>query len=211
MICVILVDDHELFREGLRALLSQDPEITVVATAGDAREAKRVVGDHPTALLIVDVSLPGSGGVPLVRELKREEQRRPVLMLSMHQHADVVADALDNGADGYALKSQSPKELLAAIRVVAGGKRYLAPGLPVPSGDGHPGAVPLGLLRALSKREREVLTCLVRGDSNQDIARQLFISVKTVETHRIRVMKRLEVHSIADLVRLAVRHGHFAA
>jgi DNA-binding NarL/FixJ family response regulator len=211
MIRVILVDDHELFCEGLRALLSQEPAIEVVGTAGDARQAQQVVADHPGALVIVDVSLPGSGGVALVRELKRADPMRPALVLTMHEHADVVADALDSGADGYALKSQPPRELVAAIHKVAGGGRYLAPGLTAPQGDAQHRAVPSGLLRTLSKREREIFACLVRGDSNQQIARQLFISVKTVETHRMRVLKKLDVHSMAELVRLAVRHGHLGA
>ena len=211
MIRVILVDDHELFREGLRALLSQDPEISIVAAAADAREAKPLVAEHPGSVVIVDVTLPGAGGVSFVRDLKREEPGRPVLMLSMHQHSDVVADALDSGADGYALKSESAAELLEAIRRVARGEQYLAPGLSLPPGDGAHRTTPSGLLRTLSKREREIFACLVRGDDNRAIAQQLFISVKTVETHRMRIMKKLDVHSMADMVRLAARHGHLAA
>jgi DNA-binding NarL/FixJ family response regulator len=210
MIRVMLVDDHELFREGLRSLLARDPTLSVVATAGDAREAKLMLASRPVDLLIVDVNLPGSGGVPLVRDLKHEDRFRPVLMLSMHEHLDIVADALDSGADGYALKRQSPKELLHAIQTVAGGGRYLAPEIRA-SLDGDKPIAPTPFMRLLSRREREIFELLVRGDSNCKIAHQLFISVKTVETHRTRIMKKREVHNMADLVRLAVRHGHLTA
>jgi DNA-binding NarL/FixJ family response regulator len=208
---VVLIDDHELFREGLRVLL-ENGQISVVGTAGDAREAIHVLGETACDLVIVDVTLPGSSGVSLLRELKRDQPHRPVLMLTMHEHADIVADALDNGADGYALKSQSPAELIEAIHAVHAGERYLAPTLrPATSDGGGDFSAPPGLLRTLTRREREVFELLVRGDSNRDIGRLLFISVKTVETHRTRLMRKLEVHSIAELVRFAARHGHLEA
>ena len=175
MIRIILVDDQELFRESLRLLIERDPNLSVVATSGDPREARQVVAAHPSDLVIVEVSRPASGGAALVRELKRDDPDRRALMLSMHQHFDIVADALDSGAAGYALKSQSPAELFTAIRTVVGGERYLAPGLRAPS-EGDTG-VPAGLMRALSRREREIFELLVRGDSNSQIARHLFISV----------------------------------
>jgi len=210
MIHVILVDDHELFREALRILLSQDTGISVTATAGDAREAKRVFAEHPSDLAIVDVTLPGAGGIPLVRDLKRSEPHRKVLMLSMHEHIDVVADAMDNGADGYALKSQSPGELLQAIHTVAAGGQYLAPGLELPAMNGAGHILPAGLLRSLSKREREIFDLLIRGDRNHDIAGHLFISVKTVETHRTRINKKLGIHSTTELIRFATLNRMFA-
>ncbi|HXU74484.1 MAG TPA: response regulator transcription factor [Polyangia bacterium] len=208
---VVLVDDHELFREGLRALL-QGEQVSVVGTAGDAREAIRLLDDSACDLVIVDVTLPGPSGVSLLRDLKRAQPHRPVLMLTMHTHADVVADAFDNGADGYALKSQSPAELLEAIHAVVAGERYLAPTLRTATSDGGgDSSTPSGLLRMLTRREREIFELLVRGENNRAIGRLLFISVKTVETHRTRLMRKLEVHSIAELVRLAARHGHLAA
>jgi DNA-binding NarL/FixJ family response regulator len=211
MIRVILVDDHELFREGLRALLANRDDLTVVAAANDAREALQAAADHPCDIVVVDVTLPGSGGVALVRDLKRDDPRRPVLMLSSYQHADIVVDALDAGAEGYAVKTQSPQQLIEAIRAVAGGERYLAPALRhlVRRDSGRSGRT--GLLSMLSVREREVFDLLVRGQANAEIAKILFISVKTVETHRTHVMKKLDVHSMADLIRLAARHGHLAA
>jgi DNA-binding NarL/FixJ family response regulator len=211
MIRLILVDDHCLFREGLCALLENDPEMSVVATAGDAREALRAVAEHPCDLVVLDVTLPDAGGVSVVRDVARLAPERALLVLSMHTHADVVAEAIDGGAGGYALKTQSHHELLQAIRNVAAGERYLAPSLRplMPRDDGWP--VSGGLLSALSPREREVFDLLVRGASNGDIAKHFFISVKTVETHRTRLMKKLGVHNIGELIRLAARHGHLTA
>jgi DNA-binding NarL/FixJ family response regulator len=211
MIRLVLVDDHELFREGLRALLECDATLSIVASANDAREALDATAQHPCDVVILDVTLPGCNGTSLVRDLKREDPARKVLMLSMHQHLDVVTEALDNGADGYAIKNQSPAELREAIRTVAAGERYLAPSLRDAVSERNGRGLTTGLLGALSKREREIFGLLVRGYNNNDIAGQLFISIKTVETHRTRIMKKLEVHSMGDLVRLAARHGHLAA
>ena len=211
MIRIILVDDHELFRDGLGELLRKRGDLAVVAEANDAREATLAVAENPCDLVVVDITLPGSSGIALVRDLKRDDPRRPVLMLSSYQDADIVADALDAGADGYAIKTQSPQQFIEAIHAVVAGQGYLAPSLRhvVRRDGGRSGRT--GFLGSLSAREREIFDLLVRGRSNGDIAKALFISVKTVETHRTHIMKKLDVHSIGDLVRLAARHGHLAA
>ena len=157
MIRLVLVDDHELFREGLRALLERDASLSIVATANDAREALQAAAQHPCDVVILDVTLPGSNGTSLVRDLKREDAGRKVLMLSMHQHLDVVFEALDNGADGYALKSQSPAELREAIRAVAAGERYLAPSLRDAVSERNGRGLTTGLsARALQARARDL-------------------------------------------------------
>jgi DNA-binding NarL/FixJ family response regulator len=160
--------------------------------------------------VLVDVSLPGSNGVALVRELKRSDRRRRVVVLTMHQHPDMVCDAFAAGADGYALKHQSREELLAAIFAVAAGDRYVAPAVAEALPTGVDQARPRGALAALSAREREVFDLLVRGLGNGDVGKQLCISVKTVETHRARIMRKLDVHNIGDLIRLAARQGVLA-
>ena len=208
MIRVILVDDHDLFCEGMRAVLARDPGLSLVAKAHDAVAARRLFAEQPCDVGIVDVSLRDSNGNALVRDLRRDAPGLPLLMLSMHHFPDVVADALDAGATGYALKEQSPDELFEAIRAVAAGQRYLAPRLASLAPGGHGGRPPGGLLGKLSKREREIFELLIHGQSNRSISSQLFISVKTVETHRMRIMKKLFVHSIGDLIRLAARHGY---
>jgi DNA-binding NarL/FixJ family response regulator len=210
MIGIFVVDDHRLFRDALRAMLQDNHELAIVGEAGDAREAIKLLGEQPCEVVLVDVSLPGSNGVALVRELKRSDRHRRVVVLTMHQHPDIVCDAFAAGADGYALKHQSREELLAAILTVAGGDRYVAPAvaaaLPVDAGL----VKPRGALGALSAREREVFDLLVRGYANADLAKQLCISIKTVETHRARIMRKLEVHNIGELIRLAARQGLLA-
>jgi DNA-binding NarL/FixJ family response regulator len=206
---IVIVDDHQLFRSGLAALLTQDPEVTLVGEAGDARTAYSIVEQTNPDVVLIDIGLPGTNGVAVVRELLRRERRRKILMLTMHASDEFVAQAILAGALGYALKDQPPAEIREAIKTVARGDRYLSPTLAPEvidvcarrrrgSDDG-----PLG---ALSAREREVFDMLVRGYSNEAVARHLSISVKTVETHRTHIMKKLRLHSLPDMIRFATRH-----
>jgi DNA-binding NarL/FixJ family response regulator len=211
MIGIFVVDDHRLFRDALRVMLEGNGELAVVGEAGDAREALQLLGERQCELVLVDVSLPGSNGLALVRELKRSDRQRRVVVLTMHQHPDIVCDAFAAGADGYALKHQSREELVEAIFAVAGGDRYVAPAVAAALLAPDGGKLkPRGALGILSAREREVFDLLVRGFANADVSRQLYISVKTVETHRARIMRKLDVHNIGELIRLAARQGLLA-
>jgi two-component system response regulator NreC len=203
---IVLVEDHRLFRDGLRAIFSGYPDLELVAEAADGREAEQILETVPHDLVILDVTLPGPNGVALVRDRRRKKDGRPILVLSMHQSADIVADAFAAGITGYALKQQSMVELVDAVRLVASGQRYLAPQIP-PEVLEVKGVRSDGVLALLSSREREIFDLIVRGSSNAAIAQQLFISIKTVETHRARILKKLGVHSVGELIRLAVRHG----
>jgi DNA-binding NarL/FixJ family response regulator len=203
---IVLVDDHRLFRDGVRAILGAYPDLELVGEAADAREAEQLLDDVPHDLLIVDVTLPGSNGVALMRNRKRKKDKRPILVLTMHHSADIVADAFAAGATGYALKQQSEAELVDAVRCAASGRRYLAPQIPPEVLDGR-AAAGNSVLSLLSSREREIFDLIVRGSTNADVAKQLFISIKTVETHRTRILRKLGVHSLGELIRLAVRHG----
>lgn len=212
VIRLLLVDDHRLFRDGLRAILSSYPDLEVVGEASDYRSAIELIEKVEFDLIVLDITLPGSNGLALLRELKRRHVRQPALVLTMHQHGDMVADAFAAGAVGYALKHQSEAELVEAVRSTARRVTYLAPQLSrelLPDANG--GATPPGVLSLLSSREREIFDLIVRGHSNADIAHQLFISVKTVETHRTRIMRKLDVHNVGELIRLAARHGFLAA
>ena len=213
---VLLIDDHRLFRDGLRAILTSYPDITVAGEASDARSGLDQAAAVPCDLIVVDITLPGSNGLALVRELKRRGIAQPVLVLTMHEHADMVADAFAAGAVGYALKHQSEDEIVEAVRPTARRITYLAPQLSrdlLPNAhNGSPaGAALHGVLALLSSREREIFDLIVRGYTNAAIAKQLFISVKTVETHRTRIMRKLDVHNVGELIRLAARHGFLAA
>ncbi len=212
VIRLILVDDHRLFRDGLRAILSSYSDLEVVGEASDYRSAIELIEKVDFDLIVLDITLPGSNGLALLRELKRRHVRQPALVLTMHQHGDMVADAFAAGAVGYALKHQSEGELVEAVRSTARRVTYLAPQLSrelLPDANGT--STTPGVLSLLSSREREIFDLIVRGHSNADIAHQLFISVKTVETHRTRIMRKLDVHNVGELIRLAARHGFLAA
>lgn len=207
---VALVDDHVLFRDGLRALLLAERDVVVVAEASDAREGLSLVEATRPHVVVADVALPGSSGITLAREVRRILPATHVLMLTMHGSEDYVIQSLAAGASGYALKSQPAGEVIEAIHRVGGGHTYLAPILPRPAVDAAGSWLrdEAGCrLDDLSPREREIFDMLVRGRSNRVIAQQLFISVKTVETHRASINRKLGVHSTAEIVRFAALRG----
>jgi two-component system response regulator NreC len=207
---LVLVDDHELFRQGLRAALDATADFVVVAEASDARSALEAARTSQPDIAVLDVSLPGAGGIALARDLRRSEPNCKILMLTMHVSEPFVLEALDAGALGYAIKDQRTSEIMEAIRTVARGELYLAPRIPRSvlerhqKGNYRPEAGPLS---ELSVREREVFDLVVRGFTNESAATELGISVKTVETHRARINRKLSVHSTGELVRFAALHG----
>ena len=201
---LFLVDDHDLFCAGLRALLAAHSELTVIGEAHDQRSALAALSPE-IDVFVIDVRLPGSNGIALVRELRRRGIATPILMLTMCDEREFVLDAFSAGANGYVLKTADAADLLAAVRCVVGGRRYLSPRLQ-PLRDELDGGNANGVLGSLSAREREIFDLLVNGSNNKAIAKQLFISVKTVETHRTRIFKKLSVNSLGELIRLAARH-----
>jgi DNA-binding NarL/FixJ family response regulator len=209
---VMIVDDHEVYREGLRSIVEAHPSYQVVAQAATVREAYTLL-DAPLELdlLIVDLSMPGSSGMALLRELRRRKRREPVLVLTMHAEADLAAEAFAAGAQGFALKSDRHAELLEAVELVASGKRYVAPTLPLQTIEAFLRSrrgtlVARGPLGVLSVREREIFGLLASGHSNNEIAAELCVSFKTVDTHRTHIFKKLGLHSIFELLRFAFRH-----
>lgn len=208
---VALVDDHRLFREGLRLLLERVPGLQITGEAGDAREAYQLIESSTPDVALLDVGLPGTSGIAAARELGRRGLRSRVLMLSMHADIDSVSQAIAAGAAGYALKVQPAMEIVSAIEAVGSGRSYLCAQIPRSAVEerlrrlrGTEGDHPLA---GLSVREREIFDLLVRGYANDQISNQLCISVKTVETHRAHVFKKLNVHSMVELLRLAARHN----
>jgi DNA-binding NarL/FixJ family response regulator len=202
----MVVDDHALFRDGLRALLNAQPDLRVVAEAPDARTALQVADATEYDVCLLDVRIPDSDGISLLRELHRRGHEEPAIMLTMHEERDFVLDALDAGAAGYALKRATADELGDAVRIVAAGGRWLAPAVRSVVDDDSP-----GILSALSTREREIFHLLATGGDNTAIGHALCISEKTVETHRTRIFRKLGVRSLAELVRLAARHHLLAS
>ena len=207
MACRIgIVDDHALFREGFRTMLAAIPDMQVVAEASNSEEAIRAIRGSRPEVVVLDVMLPGMDGIHLARELLREDPGRRVLALTMLTDDAHVTDAFKSGVLGYATKRQPAAEVVEAIRRVARGERYLAPELA--EGGEAPGfqALP-GELQSLTGREREIFQLCVTGMVSREIARQLQISPRTVETHRARILRKLGARSAVDLVRLAARWG----
>jgi DNA-binding NarL/FixJ family response regulator len=211
---VAIVDDHDLFRDGLKAVLhTAGRDLEVVGEANSARTGADVVARTRPDIALIDLALPDGDGVVLARDLVRDQICR-VLVVSMHEGAELAREALAAGVQGYAVKALPATELLHAVDVVAKGGRYVAPSLAdalaspdASNGNGNGYGNGSAALRSLTARERDVFRLAVRGASNDAIARELHISRKTVETHRARVNTKLDVHSAADLVRFAARHG----
>lgn len=208
-VTVALIDDHIVFREAFRTLLASTEDFSVVAEGQEGQEVCALYEANRPDVVVMDVTLPGTDGLSATRELTSRYPQAKVLMLSAHAVQDYVSRAFSFGATGYALKSQPASAVMDALKAVARGERYLAPELPVSllsstraRGRGTPGQ-----LDGLSHREREVFDLVVRGYSNASISGALSISVKTVETHRANINRKLSVHSSTQLLRFAALRG----
>jgi two-component system nitrate/nitrite response regulator NarL len=204
---VILIDDHPLFRAGLAAALESEPDLEVVGEAGDARQARALLAAGDVDLAIVDVLLPEVSGITIVHEIREAAPTCCILGLSSVDEPGLIADMLRAGASGFVLKGQPPADILQAIRQVTGGVRYLPPKVSRDAVDAElasPTSAPLG---SLTRREREIFELIIRGHSNADIATRLFISLRTVETHRQRITRKLSARSVHEMQRLGARDG----
>jgi len=215
---VLLVDDHHLFRQGLRAVLEGTSDVVVCGEASTGREAFEMVDSLKPDVVTVDVTLPDGDGIVATREILRRQPTTRVLMLTMHGNHFYVSQALAAGAKGYALKEQLPQDIVQAVRIVAQGETYVAPQLPqdlaipaVPGSKQVASADPTNPMNSLSPRERDIFDLIVRGYTNTSMAETLKLSVKTIETHRAHINKKLRVHSTGELIRLAALHGLVAS
>ncbi|HEX9665652.1 MAG TPA: response regulator transcription factor [Thermodesulfobacteriota bacterium] len=206
---ILLADDHTLVRAGIRSLLNNIAGIEVIAEASDGREALRLVRAHSPDVVLMDIAMPGLNGLEASVRISKEFPLVRVIILSMHLNEEYILQALRAGAKGYILKGADTAELEIAIRTVARGETYLSPIVSkhvvadyIQCIGGATKSVEL-----LTARQREVLQLISEGYSTKGIARTLGISVKTVETHRIQLMERLDIHDIAGLVRYAIRVG----
>ena len=202
----LIVDDHPLFRQALREILSRQPTLDVVADVGSVAEAIAWTADHDIDAAIVDVVLPGARGVSFVRHVRAAQPRCLVLVVSGIEEPAQIAEVMKAGASGFALKTQPVSEIVEAFRCVLAGGRSV-PAIVrerVEALADDPSGWPLD---RLTRREREVLDLVVMGFSNENIAARLLISRRTVETHRLRVMSKLGAHSLVDLMQIARRHG----
>ena len=207
---ILLADDHKITRQGLRSLLDKQQDMEVVAEAEDGRTAVRLVGELSPNVVIMDVTMPDLNGVEATRQIVGQSPDVKIIALSMHSDTLFVTEMLRSGASGYLLKDCAFEELARAIHAVVAGKTYLSPSVS--------GVVVDDYLHRLSKadfsdsqvltdREREVLQLLAEGKSTKQIALKLHISVKTVETHRRQMMNKLDIHTVAELTKYAIRKG----
>lgn len=210
MINVLLADDHQLLIDGLRSVLERQPKINVVGVAKDGLEAAKLACDHKPDIILLDISMPRLNGVDAARRILREQPDIKIIMLSMHDDRRFIKESLRIGARGYILKESAVGEVIEAIAAVQKGELFFSR------------SVRDQVLRdyvegirenqdtstfPLSGREREVLQMLAEGKSTKDIAGMLNISVKTVESHRKQIMDKLDLHSVAELTRYAIREG----
>jgi DNA-binding NarL/FixJ family response regulator len=206
MIRVVIADDHQILREGLKQLLQAAGDLEVVGEAGDGFEVLDRVRREEFDVLLLDMSMPGKSGVELIKQVKAEKPKLRILVLSMHEEHQYAVRAIRAGASGYLTKESAASQLVAAIRKVGGGGAYITPEVAERlAQDAMPHAQ--GPLHAsLSDREFEVFHMLVDGMSVNDIAARLHLSAKTISTHKARLMEKLGVDSTADLVHYAERH-----
>ena len=206
---VVLVEDHALVRAGIRALLQDLSGIEVVAEAGNGQDALRLIELHQPDVVLTDIAMPGLNGLEVAARVAKQFPGVRVIILSMHADEEYVWQALHSGAAGYLLKDAGTAELELAVKAVARGESYLSPAVSkqvvadyVRRSNGEPNE-----LERLTPRQREVLRFIAEGATTQQIARQLNLSTKTVETHRAQLMERLGIHDVAGLVRFAIRMG----
>ncbi len=201
MIRLLLVDDHPLVREGLKLRLANEPDIDVVGEAGDAASAIAAVASTAPTLVLMDIGMKDTNGIDLTALILQQTPALAVLMLSMYDSVEYAQRALQVGARGYVLKDAPSSDILSALRTVAAGGTYLSPN------------IAQRLFRTpaqrnlLSVREQDILACLAQGQSSKQIARVLDLSVRTVESHRQNIRRKLDLETQADLIRYAVEHG----
>mgnify|MGYP001217470158 CR=1 FL=1 len=209
-VTVLIVDDHKIVREGLISLLTRESEITVVGEADTGRLAVQLARELKPDVVVMDISMPDMNGIEASREIREEMPGCRILALSMHAEHRFVTELLKAGANGYMLKDCASDELVTGIRAVAAGDTYLSPKVSTFLVSDYmkrlqENSAPL--TSVLSMREREVLQLLAEGHNTKEIAFSLDISIKTIEAHRTTIMKKLDIHSVAELTKFAIREG----
>jgi len=208
MITLVLAEDHHIVRQGLKALLAGPKDFRLLGEAGDGLEAVALVARHKPSVLVLDLMIPRLHGLDVVRRVQDETPATRVIVLSAHADEHYVVEALRSGALGYVLKDCTTSNLVEAVRAVAAGKRYLSTMLAERAMEAffqNPGQPGLDRYETLTERERLILQLAAEGSSNPEIARKLFISPRTAESHRANLMRKLNLRSQTELVRYAIR------
>ena len=208
---IVIAEDHTILREGLKSLLSSQPDLKIAGEAGDALAAIRCVRDHRPDLILLDLSMPSMTGLDAIKEIRRVSEDTKIIVLTVHSTEEYILATLQAGADGYVLKDAHSTELMTAIRHVLDGRRYLSPSISGTIIDGLLQGKKASAIKSawetLTPREREILKLIAEGHKNKDIADLLCISLKTVEKHRANLMDKLDLHNVAALTALAAEKG----
>lgn len=207
---ILLADDHEIMRDGLRAILASEENFEIVGEAENGREAARLARTLMPDVVIMDIGMPDLNGVEATRQIKTQSSGVEVIALSMYADKGYVLGILEAGASGYVLKSGAYDELQRAINAVSQGKHYLSPDIAQMVVDAQaraPSEAGTTPRTGLGPREREIVQLLAEGHTSPEIARRMHISARTVETHRRNIMRKLDLHSVAELTKYAIREG----
>lgn len=208
---VLLADDHAIVREGVKMILIKEPDIEVVGEASDGQEALDLVDRLKPGVVVMDISMPGMSGIEATQHVRERYPGVNVLALTMHEDESYVFKLLRAGASGYVLKRAAAQDLVQAVRAAAKGEAFLYPSVARKIVEDYLKRVETGEDRerydGLTEREKEILTVIAQGLSNQQIAQKLYISIKTVQTHRAHILEKLGLHDRTELVRYAIRKG----
>ena len=205
MIKILIADDHAIVRQGLKQTVADQPDMEVVGEARDAAEALKLVRGSAWDVVVLDITMPGRSGLDLLKELKAERPRLPVLILSMHSEEQFAVRALKAGASGYITKQSAPKELINAIRKVHRGGKYVSPSITETLVFALGADYERAPHEALSDREYQVLCMIARGATLKEIAVELALSEKTISTYRVRVLEKMDMKRNAELIRYALQ------
>ena len=207
---ILLVDDHPVVREGLCSCLARYPHLQVVGEADDGAQALLKARTLTPDVVLMDINLPHMNGLDATRHLHQQMPAIKVLVLTIYDNPEYVLEIIRTGAQGYVLKNTAPQELVDAIEKVHRGETFFSPSVAQVVINDYVARVngePARSLRGLSPREREVLVLITEGNSSKDVARRLGVAVRTIDTHRGRIMRKLDVHNIAGLTKFAIAHG----
>jgi two-component system, NarL family, response regulator NreC len=206
---ILITDDHRLLRQGLRSLLERQG-FQVTGEAEDGRTAVKLANKLQPDAAIIDISMPGLNGIDATKQIRRDSPKVKVIVLSMRSDSQAVLEAFAAGASAYLLKEAAFEEVVLALKVVLQGKTYLSPAIAhvvVRNSVERWSASPGSMRRGISGREREILQLLAEGRTSKEMAASLYVSMKTIETHRKQIMDKLNLHSIAELTKYAIREG----
>jgi len=209
MVRILIADDHPLFREGLRRILAGCPDFNVAGEASNGQEVFEKVWNNEYDMVLLDIAMPGTPGLEVLKRLKNEKPKLPVLVLSMYPEEQYAVRVIKAGASGYLTKESASEELITAIRRISGGRKYITSSIAERLADDVDPTDEKPLHDTLSDRELEVFRMIAAGKTTTQIAEELFLSVKTISTYRSRILEKMKMKTNAELIHYAIKHNMF--